>query len=164
MSPKTPNRKNRAPTEKKVHGNLRFTAARKAKFIDALRKTKEIAKACEAVGISRYAALRHRRNDEEFARQWEEVFETAVDQLEQSALDRAINGWDEPVFYCGEVVGYVRKFSTALTIFMLKSWRRDRYLFEQQVVQDADAVAEKLRVALKNMDTSVPEPPEEQET
>ncbi len=89
-------------------------------FLDALRNSRTVTHACEAVGISRAAAYALRAKDQEFASEWDDVVNRVNDDLEQSALSRAIEGWLEPVFYKGEVCGHVRRFDNSLTIFMLK--------------------------------------------
>lgn len=53
--------------------------------------------------------------------------EMAGDILEQEAIRRAAKGVEEPVFYRGEVVGSVRKFSDALLTFLLKGNRPEKF-------------------------------------
>ena len=97
------------------------------KFIDAIREHRSITKACEAVGKGRTTVYRWRNDDSEFQEEWDEAVETNVDDLEAGAMKRAIEGWLEPVYFKGKPVGVVRKFSNALTIFMLKKNRKKMY-------------------------------------
>jgi hypothetical protein len=53
-----------------------------------------------------------------------------VSEIEASGFQRARDGWLEPVFHEGQVCGHKRRYSDALTIFMLKMWDRRRYLPE----------------------------------
>ena len=97
------------------------------KFIDAIREHRSITKACEAVGKGRTTVYRWRKDNQEFQEEWDEAVETNVDDLEAGAMRRAIEGWLEPVYYKGEPKGVIRKFSNALTIFMLKKQRPKIY-------------------------------------
>jgi hypothetical protein len=87
-------------------------------------------------------------------------------QLERSAIDRALNGWLEPVYYQGIVCGQKRVFSNALTIFMLKANWPEKYHLEKQV---ADSTAEEqVRMLRQFLSMSAPReltagPPEELE-
>jgi hypothetical protein len=38
-----------------------------------------------------------------------------------------VDGWDEPVYYRGAVVGQVRKYDSTLLIFLLKARRPERF-------------------------------------
>lgn len=53
--------------------------------------------------------------------------ELAGDLLEQEAIRRAAHGVPEPVFYRGEVVGAVKKYSDALLTFLLKGNRPEKF-------------------------------------
>lgn len=72
-------------------------------------------------------AYRWRDEDPEFKAAWDEAVEQNIDDLEACAYRRAIEGWLEPVYFQGKAVGAVRKFSNALTIFMLKKLRPKIY-------------------------------------
>jgi hypothetical protein len=61
-------------------------------FLDALRDTLAVTKACEAAGISRAAAYKYRGKTRWFARAWDEALQHGIDQLEQSAWEMARNG------------------------------------------------------------------------
>jgi hypothetical protein len=78
-------------------------------FIDALRSTGNVRAACEAVGISRQAAYRWRRENTEFAAAWEQAIEDATDYLEEVARQRAL------------------ETSDTLMIFLLKAHRPDKF-------------------------------------
>jgi hypothetical protein len=43
------------------------------------------------------------------------------DALEREAWRRAVEGFDEPVHYQGEVVGYVKKYSDRMLELLLKA-------------------------------------------
>jgi len=97
------------------------------RFIAALRKHRSITKACESIGKSRTIAYQWREKFPDFRQAWDEAVETNIDDLEAGAMRRAIEGTLEPIYYKGKPVGVVRKYETALTIFMLKKNRTRKY-------------------------------------
>jgi hypothetical protein len=68
-----------------------------------------------------------RAADVELAAAWDDALEAGTDLLEDEALRRAKDGYDEPRFYEGEVCGHVRKYSDTLAIFLLKARRPEKY-------------------------------------
>jgi hypothetical protein len=72
-------------------------------------------------------AYDHRKNDSEFAKQWDEAIEDALDLLHARVFQRCLEGDLEPVYYMGEPIGYIRKFSDKLQIEMLRAYRPDRF-------------------------------------
>ena len=101
-------------------------------FVLQLRKNVTLETAAAYVGRHRKTVNKWQRKLPRFREVVQEAREMIIDNLEQSALDRAVNGWLEPVYYKGDIVGHIRKFSDALTIFMLKCWRSDRYAIDRQ--------------------------------
>jgi hypothetical protein len=72
-------------------------------------------------------AYSHRRNDPEFAEQWEEAESHATDLIVGRAFQRALEGDCEPILYKGVVVGHVRRFDTNLQIAVLRALRPDKF-------------------------------------
>ena len=85
------------------------THKKRKQFLQALRETGNVSRACEAAGIGRSTAYQWRDNDPDFAREWDEVIDALVDDLEQEAIRRAKDGSD------------------TLLIFLLKGLKPDRY-------------------------------------
>ena len=77
--------------------------------------------------MSRDTASEHRKRDPEFAKQWDEAQEQALDLLHARVWQRCLEGDVEPVFFMGEPVGYIHKFSDKLQIEMLRAYRPDRF-------------------------------------
>ena len=82
---------------------------------------------CRSAKASRDTAYEHRKADAEFAKQWDEAAEHAIDMLHGRTFQRALEGDLEPVYYMGEPVGYIRKFSDKLQIELLRAYRPDRF-------------------------------------
>ena len=97
------------------------------KFLDALRQTGNVTGSAQLAGRSRAAVYQARDRSETFAKQWDEAIEAATDSMELEARRRALSGVDEPVYYQGQVVGAVRKYSDVLLIFLLKAHRPAKF-------------------------------------
>ena len=96
-------------------------------FIEALRATGNVTRAAQYAGRSRNQAYHVRRHSEHFAAQWDEALEEGTDLLDAEARRRAVTGIDKPVFYKGEVVGSITKYSDSLLMFLLKAHRPQKF-------------------------------------
>lgn len=101
--------------------------AKRAAFLEALAATCNITKAAELAGVSRALVYAWRAADPKFAQAWEEALQLGIDALEDEATRRAVEGWDEPVFQKGALVGTVRKYSDTLLTFLLQGRRPERF-------------------------------------
>ena len=72
-------------------------------------------------------AYYHRKHDTQFATQWEEARDHALEMLHARVFQRCLEGDLEPIYYMGAPVAYVRKFSDKLQIEMLRAYRPDRF-------------------------------------
>lgn len=103
----------------------------KPAFLAALEETGVVRDACDAAGIVSSQAYTVRLADEEFRDAWARALDRSADRLEREAIRRAVNGWEEPVYQNGALVGHKHRFSDTLLIFMLKAIRpakfRDNY-------------------------------------
>ena len=66
--------------------------SRKKRFIAALTAQGTVFHAAQAAGISRQTAYRWQREDPEFADQWDEAIENAVDEVESVIYQKALSG------------------------------------------------------------------------
>ncbi len=96
-------------------------------FFGVLRAGGSVSKAASAAGVGRTAVYQWRRSDPEFKAAWDDAVETGTDALEDEAFRRAFEGVEEPVFYQGDVVGHVRRYSDTMLIVMLKARRPEKY-------------------------------------
>ena len=114
----------------------------KPAFIEALRATGSVTRAAKYAGRSRNQAYHVRRQSEDFAAQWDDALEEATDLLDAEARRRAVTGTDKPVFYKGEVVGSITKYSDRLLMFLLRAHRpqvfRDGGKVKQPGATDVD--------------------------
>lgn len=83
-------------------------------FLEAFASLGNVTAAARIAGTSRSTVWRRRLQDEAFAARYEEALQEAADTVEQEIYRRAVTGWNEPVFYQGELVGHIRKYDGQL--------------------------------------------------
>lgn len=144
--------------ERKPQSLKRDKTTKKVAFVAALSETCRVDKACDAVFISRQTAYAWREEDTEFAAAWEKALKIGVTALEDEAHRRAFEGVDEPVFWQGERIETVKKYSDTLAIFLLKAHAPEKYRDNSRVeltgadggpveLSDADRQARVLGIA-----------------
>lgn len=92
----------------------------KATYLEILALTGRIGEAARAAGACMEVFRLLRLNDEKFKELHEEALQDYRDRLEAEAHRRAVEGWEEPVYQKGELVGYVTKHSDKMLELLLK--------------------------------------------
>lgn len=92
-----------------------------------------IGDAATAAGVTRRTTERWRESDKEFSEDFKAAQQSVVEKLEKEAIRRAYEGYDEPVFQGGRLVGTVRKFSDTLLIFLLNGAAPAKYRQRHEV-------------------------------
>jgi hypothetical protein len=105
----------------------RYALVWRPKFLAGLSLTNSPTLAARFARTTKQTAYNHRKWDSEFAQQWEDAVENAVDLLHARAFQRALEGDCEPVFYMGLIIGYVRKYDSKLQIEMLRAYKPDTF-------------------------------------
>lgn len=111
------------PSKKKADRN----AKKRTSFLAALASGASVADAANAAVIGVRTAYNWRAADKTFAGDWERAYAQGADALHAEALRRATEGVDEPVFHQGAIVGYVRRRSDTLLMFLMKARDPERY-------------------------------------
>ncbi len=105
----------------------------KSAFLIAFGKYGTVVRAQEQVardlGVlpSRLRITQWARKDAKFRQQLVLASEEAADRLEAAAIERGVDGWEEPVYQRGELVGSVRKYSDTLLAMLLKGAKPAKY-------------------------------------
>ena len=76
-----------------------------------------------------------RRMDPEFAAAWADALQEACANVESEIHRRAVEGWEEPVFQRGELVGTITKYSDRLLELRAKGLMPERYAVERRDVK-----------------------------
>jgi hypothetical protein len=113
----------------------RVPVAARGLFLEALAAGWSVTHAAGRAGVLRQRLYETRELDEAFSAEWDQALAAGTDVLEDEAKRRAAEGWDEPVFQRGELVGTVRKYSDNLLMFLLRA--RDPGRFRESVQVNA---------------------------
>lgn len=103
------------------------TLQNKKGFLKAYSERGTIGRACEDIGITRTTYYRWLEADPEFVAGCKLATAAFGEKLENEAFRRAHDGWDEPVFFRGEMQGHVHKYSDTLLIFLMKGNMPGKY-------------------------------------
>jgi len=96
-----------------------WTPQRQRAFLRALSETGSVRDACTRAQISTTSAYRMRDRSAAFDRAWRRALAKVAPTIEQAAYERAVLGWEEPVWHGGKVVGYRRRYSDGLLRLLL---------------------------------------------
>jgi hypothetical protein len=107
---------------------------KKRVFLEALVELGTVSAAVDTLGLTKSLPYYWKSKDPEFAEQFEQAQrEAAVYCLEKEAHRRGVQGIDDPVFYQGQQVATVKKYSDTLLIFLLKGALPEKYKDGAQV-------------------------------
>jgi hypothetical protein len=111
------------PKGNKLKKRVELTPERLEKFLVNLAKNGGmVSHAAKDCRLSRTALYEKRKEDPEFAAKWNEAHQLGIEVLEDEAKHRALKGVSEPIYYEGEVVGFVRKPSDTLMRLILQAY------------------------------------------
>ncbi len=97
------------------------------RFLAHLRDTGNVRRSCEAADVARSWAYDLRAKDPTFAAEWKAAALDAADLIEETLLDRGLNGWEEPVFQGGVHVGAIRRYAHNVAMVILKASNPEKY-------------------------------------
>lgn len=106
---------------------------KKLAFLKAYARLGTITHAAEAAGINRDTHSDWLRKDPDYAEAFEEAKAAFAERLEHEAIRRAVEGYEEPVFQGGELVGTRLRYSDRLMELLLKGHLPDKYRERQEI-------------------------------
>ena len=106
-----------------------WTPQRQRTFIEALADTGSVHAAAKAANMSQGGAyyLRRQPGAEQFRKAWQKALDIGVQRIEDVAMDRALNGVDEPLYSYGKLVGTRKRYNDRLLMFMLRNRAPERF-------------------------------------
>ena len=96
-------------------------------FLHHLARHGLITKAAAAVGTTKKQVRMLMEQSIEFEAAVEEALETATDEIELAARNRAVHGVEKSIFYKGEECGVETVYSDSLAALFLKAKRRGQF-------------------------------------
>jgi hypothetical protein len=124
-------------------------------FLAAYREIGNISRACILANVHRNSHYLW-MNDESYRKEFEDAQEEACDHLEEEARHRAVEGFEEPIYYKGKQCGTIRKYSDTLLIFLMKGARPAKYRDHvKPEFSHLDGLAERLERASKRLPDTV---------
>lgn len=123
-----------------------FDETTQRRFLAFLSSNGNVTMSAERAGISRSVVYKFFRTDEKFSKRMYDARQEAADRLEEEARRRGVDGWEEPVFYKGDVCGSVRKYSDSLLLALLKANKPEKFR-ERSDVSGSLAVDQNLTFA-----------------
>ena len=126
-----------------------WTPGVKSAFLTALAETGEVIAACECVNLSSQGAYRHRALDPDFARAWDVARHNSREIILDRLTSRALDGWQEDIFYKGEIVGTKQRHDNRLILALIA--RLDKLVDGKQQARQAARVAPRFGAMLEDI-------------
>jgi hypothetical protein len=121
-------------------------------FLAAIREMPHVRGAARAAGVSPFVHYRRLKSDPRYKDAFERAWECGCQALEDKATERAIEGWDEPVYQGGGLVGTKRKFSDRCLLARLEAEMPEKYRKNLHVDADVNVnLPERLLAARKRV-------------
>ncbi len=125
---KMAHREKRANKRRKAkEGEHDITRSRKVTFLEVYSRSGNKREAAKQAGVSLRQHYNWLDRDPEYAEALQIAKEEATEVLEREAFRRGVEGWEEPVFYRGEQVGKITKYSDQLLVVLLKGNKPEKY-------------------------------------
>lgn len=118
--------------------NLATREDGKDRFLAAFARLGTVTRAAEECGLSRQAHYNWLAEDENYALRFGQAKAEATDRILGEIRRRAIEGVDEPIFYKGQKVATVKRYSDVLLIFLAKGEMPDKFKDRNHVEMDAN--------------------------
>lgn len=129
-----------------------WTVARKAKFIEHLTVSCNVAASCRKVGMREPGAYRHRALDASFRAAWTAAVAEAVERMQMMLMERALHGKIVERRYKDGTVTKTVEHSDALALTLIKAHRGSAAAHFADADEDGDddeAQALRLRIMHK---------------
>ena len=107
--------------------DLKMTPEFKETFVQMLGNLPNITAVARLLNVTVKTVTFARKKDPEFDEDVKAAIEEGYDMLEEEARRRAVDGVVEPVFFNGEQVGSVRKYSDTLLVTLLKACKPKKF-------------------------------------
>lgn len=139
-----------------------WTPGKRAVFLHALKETSSVREACRYSGMSSTSAYRVKKRLPEFSDAWDQVLAYNAPALEKAAFSRAVDGWMEPVWHGGKMVGERWVFSEGLLKLLLtredrRAEKRPEVPLDYSTPEETDAAIKSILATMRRLDEEPPE-------
>lgn len=110
------------PTELEQIQWPEFKEEWKARYLTEYARFRAVSTAARAAGVDRSTIYAHRETDPLFVECEREAERIFIDRARNAVVTRGVDGWLEPVFQSGKLVGHVRRFDSKLLIRLLERY------------------------------------------
>lgn len=98
-----------------------FTPERKEMFLKQVSLCGQIVASCRAIGVAPATVKNHRAADNVFDQRVKDAVDLYRDWIDAEIRRRGFEGVEKPVFYQGQVVGWIKEFSDQLALAHAKA-------------------------------------------
>ncbi len=105
-------------------------------FLKTLAETGSVKFAVKIAGLHKSSIYEARQKNLAFKQAWAEALQVAAGTLEDEARRRAVDGWEEPVYWDGKLVGTIHRHSDRL-LEMLVCGYSERFRVDRQEIANA---------------------------
>ena len=102
-------------------------SGKKEAFLAAYSEIGVVTHAADAAQVDRKMHWHWMQSDPNYPEKFALAKEEACDVLEREARRRAVDGWDEPVYQGGVLVGHKRRYSDVMLAMMLNGNMPEKY-------------------------------------
>jgi hypothetical protein len=103
------------------------TPEKLATFLHHLEESGSVSFAAQRTGIGRNTVYERRRTDPAFAAGWQKAVAMAAEALLDTAVTRAREGTERPLWRRGRQVGVMREYNDRLLMFLLRRLKPEVY-------------------------------------
>lgn len=122
-----------------------FTAEKKARFLDMLAATCNVAMSCRETGTADSTVRRHYAEDAGFRAGWDEAVRSGYRNLELRLLERALNGTVKTVTKHDGSVDRTHEYPNALALTLLRL-HRDKADVDEPEAEEEDIEEVRARI------------------
>jgi len=120
-------------------------------FLSAYAQLGIVTKAAQIAGIHRNNHGLWLKEDAEYAEAFKESHQEACDNIEAEMRRRAIEGVQKPVFYKGEVCGYITEYSDTMLAMLANGFMPEKYKQKAKIEAEVTTSREVVREGLRKL-------------
>lgn len=129
-----------------------ISEAKKTSVLEAITDLASVSAACKKCKIPRSTFYTWLEGDKDFRLRYKKALRLGTKALEDEAIRRAFVGVSKPIFQYGELVGYEKRYSDTLLMFMLKALAPNKYkerTLQEQTGKDGGPIQNEMKISVE---------------